>query len=413
MLEEILIKIKKRYPDLKCWIAGLKEESFEDSTLTISVPSQYHIEKFENGYKNLIADTASEVLGRKIYVQLQLSLPNIEVAQPQKTEIETKTESKKFDSNPNFKNKTEVEEYVEYAQKDKEASVILSVAESKPMPNPYSIERVICCTGFSPEYFTTPRDKRESARVKLKVKCQNGDVKEYDLHRGKSVFSAKKGEGQLNTTHAKILLAIIHIWQKQGCRFVDNRFSSMVVVSLRELADALGYKSYSGATSRWLLERLKELNQRHNMLSDGKNAIAFTFIRDIIQQKSENSRDGLKIVIVFNPFISRQLYGRKAFYRSSDCYKLKNPTAIKLLLTYDSIIVKGNRITKMVNDVIRDMQIQDKRKDAVIRDLCTAVKELNGYELNNQYNLKAGMVKIGKDWTMIAERVTKTHSYHN
>jgi hypothetical protein len=415
MLEEILIKIKKRYPDLALWLGGLKEESFEDSTLTVSVPSQYHIEKFENGYKNLIADTASKMLGRKINVQLQLLLPNLEVAQSQKIETETKTELKKFDSNPNFKSKTEVEEYVEYTQRNKGASVVISKIEvARPMPMPYSIEEVACFEGFRSEYFTIPQDKRKSAKVKLKVKCQNGDIKEYTLTRGReSEGYGYMDEGQLNTSHAKILLALIHIWQKQGCRFVkdSDTFSTSLHLNLRDLSKALGHKSYSGATQMWLSKCLRELRNTHNMLDDGKKAVGFTFVQDVYTASNVGKgkgRVGLPTVVVFNPFIARQLYNRKAFYRNSECYRIQNPIAIKFLLHYDRAIYKGNIITKTIAEVVRDLQVENESRNGIIRGLKGAVKELNGYELDSEYSLKMAMVKVRNKYVIRAER---SHKY--
>jgi hypothetical protein len=412
MLEEILVKLKKRYPYLALWTEGLKEESFEGSTLTLSVPDNIYLQRYENGYKNIIEEVASKKLGRKIYVQLQLSLPNIEVAQSQKTEIETKTELKKFDSNPNFKNKADVEEYVEYTQRNKGASVVISKIEAaKPMPMPYSVEDVACFEGFRHEYFTTPQDKRKFAKVRLKVKCQNGDIKEYELFRGKE-REVGKSEGQLDTSHAKILLALIHIWQKQGCRFTENSssFCSAIRLNLRVLAQALGYKGYSGTIQTWLLDHLRELRNTHNMLSDGENAVAFSFIQDVYTPSrvgKGKGRIGIESIVIFNPFIAKQLYERKAFYRTPECYKLKNPMAIKFLLHYDKAIFKGNVIIKTIAEVVKDLQMENETRKGITKGLKRAVEELNGYELNAEYNIKMAMVKVRNRYVVKAERVHK------
>jgi hypothetical protein len=410
MLEEILVKLKKQNPDLACWSEGLKEESFDTNTLILSVPNQYYVEKYENGYKNIIEEIASKMLGRKIYVQLELQ-SEIEIVHSQKTETAVKTELKKFDGNPNFRDKAELEGYVKLAKiQPKIKKVKESEIKIMSMPQPYSIEKVVCFNTLIGQFFTTPSDRRKSAKVRIKINCQNDGVREYNLYRGRLIEN-DDGNGQLTTTHAKILLAIIHLWQKQSSQFIDDKeFFSIVTLSLKDLLQSLGYKKISGADYKRILQRLRELRDIPNLLVDGNDSGAFTFISDILTKQTKKQEKGHNktiLKIYLSPFVSKQLYERRAFYRNPELYQLKNPLAIKVLLAYDRMIIKGNRIQRTIKEIAKDLQIEVMRKDNIVRYLKGSVRELNGYELNDQYSLKAGVIKIGKDWTLIAERVPK------
>jgi hypothetical protein len=110
--------------------------------------------------------------------------------------------------------------------------------------------------------------REKKSEIEFKVRFVSGMLGTYCLHRGQ-LTPTDVGRGQLNTTHAKILLAIIHIWQKQNCRYADYKgYFSVVDISVRELAKLLGHREVSGAVYQRLLCRIRELTDFPIMLSN-------------------------------------------------------------------------------------------------------------------------------------------------
>jgi hypothetical protein len=286
----------------------------------------------------------------------------------------------------------------------------LTSAQLKPMPGKYGTKAVASFTSFDSRYFTYPSDKRKSTKVTINVKNENGTETEYFLHRGLSGIGLHP-EGQLNTTHAKILLAIVYIWQKQGCLFAGTKENAVVDTSVRELAQELGYKNgkIGGQTLKWLYTRIQELFKFPYLISnDTGDWGLFRFVTNINAWSNKDNYDKSMVRLTFHHFISRQLYERKAFLRNTDCYKIKNPTAFKFLFQYDKKIFMGNKLKLNIQEVAKDLQIESKRKDSIIRTFKTALKELNGYELSDKYTLKVELIKDEKQYFIIAEQVVKT-----
>ncbi|GHT43121.1 hypothetical protein AGMMS49921_10250 [Endomicrobiia bacterium] len=69
--------------------------------------------------------------------------------------------------------------------------------------------------------------------------------------------------------------------------------------------------------------------------------------------------------LTFNPFVSRQLYERKAFLRNPQCYKIRNPTAFKFLISYDKKIFAGNKLKLTLKEVTEYLQIDYKETDVI------------------------------------------------
>ncbi|GHT45083.1 hypothetical protein AGMMS49936_01750 [Endomicrobiia bacterium] len=111
--------------------------------------------------------------------------------------------------------------------------------------------------------------------------------------------------------------------------------------------------------------------------------------------------------LTFNPFVSRQLYERKSFLRNPQCYKIKNPTAFKFLISYDKKIFMGNKLKLTLKEVTKDLQIDYKRTDHIVEAFKTAFKELNGYEINKNYDLKVELIKENKQYFVTAGRSSK------
>ncbi|GHT69887.1 hypothetical protein AGMMS49950_03580 [Endomicrobiia bacterium] len=111
--------------------------------------------------------------------------------------------------------------------------------------------------------------------------------------------------------------------------------------------------------------------------------------------------------LTFNPFISRQLYDRRAFLKNPECYKIKNPTAFKFLISYDRTIFKSNKLKLPLKEVTQDLQIEYKRTGDMVKTFKIGFKELNGYKINDHYNLEVDLIKENKQYFVTAQAYFK------
>jgi hypothetical protein len=413
MWNEISSELRRLVPEeaYNLWLEPIVEESYVVNNLgqflTLGVPNGYFLQRVETEYKSQIQQVIDLKFGKGIKVLFQLISTDLIgeeelIETPKsKTQLMKKT---KFNGSPYFKNEAEIISCYKNTGLQKTPT---DITELEAMPNKYGIENVATFSLFDSKFFTYPNDKRLKAKVKVDLKFGDGTVKIFDLYRGQSRFDNSAGYGQLTTTHAKILLAIIHLWQYQGSPFVDGSGNFAVVrISIKELAGYLGYKKVSGSDYARLILRVNELVHSPFMLSDGISSFSLTFL--IGFSTFVDKRIKRKIMdIGFNPFFSKQLFERKAFLRSSECYKIKNPTAFKFLLCYDKRIVKGNNLKIEICKAAKELEININHFANVLTVLKTAFKELNGYELNEQYLLKVELVKENKQWFVIAKRELK------
>lgn len=431
LLENLKEKLKQNLSESEysLWIEPIEFKNFENNTLTLSFPNETFVKKFNKSYKNLLETYAKEILKTEITFSIIIT-PSLELeSEPiqipkikhKKTFQEIKREKTTFEDSPNFKSQAELdividESKVKEKQKKKEKKALSKIKQKNllPMPGKYGISKVASFTSFDSRFFTYPTDKRKSSKVNIKIKFDNGTSKEYELYRG-LFYKGGKGKGQLNTTHAKILLAIIHIWQKQNSRFANSdSFFAMVNLSMRELAKTLGYKKFGGTEFNFLLDRVIELTEIPNLLVSGDKTFSIQFLSNlgVSSVTTTNKTQKTTISLLFNPFISKQLYERKAFLRNPEVYKIKNPIAFKFLICYDKKIFKGNSLKLSIKELSEDLQLESERTDSVVRTFKRAIKELNNYELSEKYILKVELIKENKKYFVIAERVNKKKRYN-
>ncbi|GHT36018.1 hypothetical protein AGMMS49592_6330 [Endomicrobiia bacterium] len=67
----------------------------------------------------------------------------------------------------------------------------------------------------------------------------------------------------------------------------------------------------------------------------------------------------------------------------------------------------GNILKIPLKEITKDFQIDYRRTDTIVKTFKRAFKELNGYELNKQYNLKVELTKENKQYFVTAERSSK------
>ncbi|GHT34962.1 hypothetical protein AGMMS49592_5080 [Endomicrobiia bacterium] len=412
MLEEIKIKLQEKISkeDYSLWIEPIKEESYKNNILTIVVPNVYYTERIKTVYKSQMIELANEIFNERIEIGLKIAYQDSLTVELMIDETETHQEqnnkTKTWDGNPNFK---DLEEFNLFWQKPVgKLSEDIPPTQIKSMPDKYGATRVVCFTSFAGIFFTHPKDKNKFYKVRVKYKFANGKSMEYDLYRGIEAFG-RPPVGQLTTTHAKILLAIIHIWQEQGCRFAGTREHAIVDITIRELANKLNYKKISGYTFKWLYTKVKELTCFPNLLSrDGKTGESFTFLRNSRTWSDKKDYNKIKLQLIFDSFISRQLYEKKAILRNYKCYRIIKPTAFKFLIQYDRKIYMGNILEIPLKKVVEELQINPKsRIGDVVKTFKTAFAELDGYELDEKYNLQVELAKKKKEYIVIAKRYSK------
>ncbi|MDR1104636.1 MAG: hypothetical protein LBK92_04775 [Endomicrobium sp.] len=177
------------------------------------------------------------------------------------------------------------------------------------MKKPYSKEKVTTSDIVNSKFFTYPII---SSKLKYATTEMILNDEEYIVHRGKkSPDSDEEPIGQLDTNHLRILLAIIHTWQEQNCRFLARHQALVnLSVTLREVAKKIGYNLVGERNTKWLQQKVEELPKYPVTLErklDGK-ANSFTFLNELTTQTEERNKRKKTIVLTLNPILSQQLY---------------------------------------------------------------------------------------------------------
>jgi hypothetical protein len=271
------------------------------------------------------------------------------------------------------------------------------------MEKPYGKDKVASSSFINSKFFAYPT----SHKTKYGITDITIDGTDYIVHRGRNTPNPEeKSIGQLDTNHLRILLAIIHTWQEQNCKFLGINAIVKISLSIREIAKKIGYK-INGRTIKWLQKKIEELTKYPITLerkSDGK-ANSFTFINKLTTQTEEKNTRKSTIVLTLNPILSQQLYERKAILRNKECYKIKNPTSLKFLLTYDKRIYTSQELFKLgIEKIAEDLELKGKKRD-VIEAIEKVIKNLNGYKLGDNSEIALELVKEGRErFLMVGKR---------
>ncbi|MDR2351095.1 MAG: hypothetical protein LBD56_00205 [Endomicrobium sp.] len=262
------------------------------------------------------------------------------------------------------------------------------------MEKPYGKEKVATSEIINPKFFKYPNDARKYSMTEITLSDQK-----YIVHRGKkSPDPNEEPVGQLDTNHLRILLAIIHIWQEQNCKFLGINAVVKISFSIREIAKKIGYK-ISGQNMIWLQQKVEELTKYPITLerkSDGK-ANSFTFISELTTQTEKRNNRKSTIVLTLNLMLSKQLYERQVILRNKDCYKIKNPTALKFLLTYDKQIYASQEQFRLsLEEIAEELEIRGKTKN-IIQSIEKVIKNLNGYKITESEEIALELVKEGRE----------------
>jgi hypothetical protein len=288
----------------------------------------------------------------------------------------------------------------------------LKVTEQKPakikqspstktlqMEKPYGKERVATSEIINSKFFAYPTVHKK----KYDITDLIIDDIEYIVHRGKKTPNPDENPiGQLDTNHLRILLAIIHTWQEQKCKFLGINAVVKISFSIREIAKKIGYK-INGEIIKWLQQKVDELIKYPITLerkSDGK-ANSFTFINELTTQTKEKNSRKSTIILTLNPILSKQLYERKAILRNKECYKIKNPTSLKFLLTYDKRIYAAQEHFKLsLEEISEELELNGKKQDK-LEVITKVIKSLNGYKITDNSEMTLELIKEGRERYLI------------
>jgi hypothetical protein len=262
------------------------------------------------------------------------------------------------------------------------------------MGKPYGKEKVATSNIINSKFFAYPTVHKKKYYITDLII----DDIEYIVHRGKKTPNPDENPiGQLDTNHLRILLAIIHTWQEQKCKFLGINAVVKISFSIREIAKKIGYK-ISGQNIKWLQQKFEEITKYPITLErkhDGK-ASSFTFLNELtIQTEEKNSRKNT-MILTLNPILSKELYERKAILRNKDCYKIKNPTALKFLLTYDKRIYAAQEPFKLsLEEIAEELELKGKKQDK-LKVITKVIKNLNGYKITETKEIDLELVKEEK-----------------
>jgi hypothetical protein len=275
------------------------------------------------------------------------------------------------------------------------------------MEKPYGKEKVATSDIINSKFFTYPI---KNSRLKYAATEMILNGEEYIVHRGKTTPNLDEEPiGQLDTNHLRILFAIIHTWQEQNCKFLGVNAIVRISLSIREIAKKIGCK-ISGRTIKWLQQKIEELKKYQITLerkSNGK-ANSFTFLNELTKQTEEKNTRKSTIVLTLNPILSQQLYERKAILRNKECYKIKNPTSLKFLLTYDKRIYAAQEPFKLsLRGIAKELEIRGNNQN-IMKSIEKVIKNLNGYKLAEGSEIRLELEKEGRERYLIVGKREST-----
>jgi hypothetical protein len=270
------------------------------------------------------------------------------------------------------------------------------------MEKPYGKEKVATSDIINSKFFTYPT----SQKTKYSITETTLNNEDYIIYRGKtSPDTNEEPIGQLDTNHLRMLLAIIHIWQEQNCQFLGVNAVIKLSLSMREIAKKIGYKR-KGQTIKWLQKKVEELTKYPITLErkDNRKANSFTFLNKLTTKSEPNKRKN-KIILTMHQILSQQLYTRKAILRPNTCYKIKNPTSLKFLLTYDKRIYAAQEPFKLsLEEIAEELELKGKNKDK-LKAINKIIKNLDGYKISDKKRMKLELEKEGKEiYLMVNKR---------
>jgi hypothetical protein len=293
----------------------------------------------------------------------------------------------------------------------------------KTMSVPYSKNGIPWATFVGPDFFTLSTNKSKSDKVFAKFRTLDGQVATVPVIRGK-LFPADDERGFLTVEHGRILGALENIWIQQQCRYTEFENGSVVCycdVSIRRLAELLGWQKFGGSQLVFLKRRVMDLKVRPYYLDldvleeiklAGLKGFGFTLIGDIILiDRKENNLIETFVHVKFSDTYSRQLLARRTVSRSRDLITHRSELAFLLRLYLEPILISrnGEGYEVVLNRLIKNLNLPPAKwhcyKSQRRNQFQKAVKELNGKKTIDGKAIIAYMseAKEKNDYMLVAQ----------
>lgn len=299
-----------------------------------------------------------------------------------KTKINFRRKRTAFEGNPKFKSENELNNYINETKKNiqlltnktdcgdsQQACVANYKSQAYIMPNKYGLKGIANWTTLNSAMWTYPNDKRKSAVVSMYIDCADSSKSCFTLYRGQS-FPDTEGIGQLTTTHFRLMSSLIKIWQDKGSKLLGN-YLIVIECSVLDIIRLFGGKN-NGRNYNRVKQYIADLFQSPFYMDDGKgHSLTYTILHSV------NLSDNKKYSLGVHPFIARQLVNRKAIIRDTSTLKIKNPIALKLFLLLDNRLAVGHRIIMSLNDLVKELELNDTKTSSLVNNIKRAIAVLN------------------------------------
>lgn len=286
------------------------------------------------------------------------------------------------------------------------------------MAVPYGKEIIPWATFISSSFFTLSTNKAKSDKVMAKFRTLDGDVSVVPLWRGR-IKPGDRERGILTAEHAKVLAAIESLWVQQGCQ--RNKYPSGAVtcfcyVSIRDLAKALDWKSFSGQGLTWLTSMVYDLKTMPYyvdlaaMKLKNITGYGFSLLGDVeLAEGKKRGQPETVLKVKFSTPLSVQLLERHAVSRPKELAHIHGELAFLIRLFIEPILIglDGNEYNKTLADLIKELSLpaagwhshKGKRKQIFEK----AVKELNAQKTADGRPIKVSIEKGLYDWMLSAK----------
>lgn len=286
------------------------------------------------------------------------------------------------------------------------------------MDKPYGKEIIPWATFISSSFFTLSTNKAKSDRVLAKFRSMDGQVSVVPLLRGRIKPKAEE-RGILTAEHAKVLSAIESLWVQQGCqrnKYPNGAVTCFCYVSIRELARALDWKSFSGQALIWLTDMVYDLKTMPYYLDLSEmglkdiNGYGFTLLGDVeLAEGKKRGQPETVLKVKFSTPLSVQLLDRHAVARPKELAHIHSELAFLIRLFIEPIIIglDGGEYSKTLTDLIKELALPSagwhKRKGNRKQVFEKAVKELNSQKTAEGRPIIVSIEKGLYDWMLTAK----------
>lgn len=285
------------------------------------------------------------------------------------------------------------------------------------MAVPYGKGIIPWATFISSSFFTLSTNKAKSDRVLAKFKTLDGDVSIVPLLRGR-VTPGDRERGILTAEHAKVLAAIESIWVDQDGprdKYPSGAVTCYCYVSIRELAKALDWKTFSGRNLTWLKSMVYDLKTMPYYFDltalNLKNITGYGFsLLDGVELAEGKKRGQPETVlkIKFSTPLSVQLLERHTVSRPKELAHIHGELAFLIRLFIEPILIglNGMEYNKTLTDLVKELSLPaagwHKYKSTRKQNFEKAIKELNAQKTVTGRPIIVSIEKGLYDWMLTA-----------